>query len=424
MSEFSTLQLNPTILKTLQEKNYTTPTPVQSQAIPPLLCGEDLLGIAQTGTGKTAAFLLPILNNLSENKTRFTPNHIRALILTPTRELASQIGRSAYIYGKKLYLKHTVIFGGVNIHAQMRTVSNGVDIVIATPGRLLDLINRGCINFRQLETLVLDEADIMLDMGFVHDIKKIIQKLPPDKQTVMFSATMPKNMLSLTQSILRNPVHVEVAPESTTAKRIKQSVKFVDKPNKLALLQNILEREEVLSVLVFTKTKHKADKVAESLNNMSIKTTAIHGDKSQNARTRALDNFRSGRINILISTDIAARGIDIPGVSHVINYDLPEDPESYVHRIGRTARAGKDGIAISFCDRDEYAALQDIEKIIKCQIPINTTHPYHDDEPRVRKGKSNSNGGGSRRRPYGSRQTNDKKSQDSYGGRKGRRSWR
>ena len=377
MPDFKKLKLSPEILAALAEKGYTTPTPIQKQAIPHLLEGRDLLGIAQTGTGKTAAFALPILDNLVKSAHKVRPYCIRTLILTPTRELASQIAENIEVYGKAFGLKSAVIFGGVSEKPQIKNLSQGLDIVIATPGRLLDLMNRAHVRYAQLEIFVLDEADRMLDMGFINDVKKIVAKLPEKKQTLFFSATMPETISSLATSILKNPVTVEVTPQSTTVEKIDQKIHLVAKGNKPMLLKSILKQDEVKNVLVFSKTKHGANKVVEHLEKHSISVAAIHGNKSQGAREKALSGFRLGEIKVLVATDIAARGIDVPGISHVINYDIPIDPESYVHRIGRTARAGKEGVAISFCDPSEHKLLQAVEKTIRYKIPVDDSHPYH-----------------------------------------------
>ncbi len=378
MSDFKKLNLNIKILNALEKKGYTHPTPIQLQAIPHLLEGKDLLGIAQTGTGKTAAFALPILDNLFKSENSVQHSNVRALILTPTRELATQINDNIKLYGEDLNLKSGVIFGGVGIDNQIRLAKNGFDILIATPGRLLDLINQGVIKFSQLEIFVLDEADRMLDMGFINDVKKIIAKLPKQRQTLFFSATMPKDVAVLANSILNNPVRIEVTPESTTVEKIDQKINFVDKANKSLLLKSIIENESADSLfLVFSQTKHKANRIAAFLENNRIKSAAIHGNKSQGAREKALEGFRSGEIKVLVATDIAARGIDIAGITHVINYELPNHPESYVHRIGRTGRAGRAGSAISFCDNSELLLLKDIEKTIQMKLPIDDTHPFH-----------------------------------------------
>ena len=377
MTNFKNLNLNEKILQALEKKGYTDPTPIQLQAIPHVLEGKDILGIAQTGTGKTAAFSLPILHNLAKDPKSAKSGCVRVLILTPTRELASQIADNIQLYGKDLGLRHAVIFGGVSERPQISALQGGVDILIATPGRLLDLTNQGYIRYMQLEVLVLDEADRMLDMGFINDIKKIIQKIPPKRQTLFFSATMPETIADLAHSILKDPVKVEVTPQSTTVERIAQKVLMVEKSNKPSLLKRILKDENATSVLVFSKTKHGANKVVEFLEKNSIQVEAIHGNKSQTAREKALAAFRAGKVKVLVATDIAARGIDIPAISHVINYDIPLDPESYIHRIGRTARAGLDGIAISFCDPSEIKFLREVEKVIKSKIPVDETHAFH-----------------------------------------------
>jgi ATP-dependent RNA helicase RhlE len=378
MPIFKNLNLSTKILSALEKKGYTTPTPIQKQAIPPILEGRDLLGIAQTGTGKTAAFALPILDNLFKSDNKVNPNNVRTLILTPTRELASQIVDNIKLYGEDLHLRSGVIFGGVNITNQIRAAKQGFDILVATPGRLLDLINQGHLSFSQLEIFVLDEADRMLDMGFINDVRKVIAKLPKKKQTLFFSATMPKDVAVLANAILQDPFKVEVTPESTTVEKIDQRVNLVEKANKPLLLKSIIDNEDEKSLfLVFSKTKHGANRIVEFLDKQHIKASAIHGNKSQAAREKALEGFRQGKIKVLVATDIAARGIDIVGITHVINYDIPNHPESYVHRIGRTARAGREGIAISFCDRSEASLLKDIEKVIKMKLSVDETHPFH-----------------------------------------------
>lgn len=377
MTEFKNLDLNPKILSALEKKGYTTPTPIQDQAIPHVLAGRDLFGIAQTGTGKTAAFSLPILHNLAKSAHSVKSGCVRVLILTPTRELASQIADNIEIYGKELGLRYAVMFGGVSERPQIAAIQRGVDILIATPGRLLDLTNQGYIRYMQLEVFVLDEADRMLDMGFINDIKKIIQKIPEKRQTLFFSATMPATITDLAHSILRDPVRVEVTPASTTVEKIDQRVLHVERSNKASLLKRILKDEAVTSALVFSKTKHGANKVVEFLEKNGVTVEAIHGNKSQGAREKALGKFRAGEIKVLVATDIAARGIDIPAISHVINYDIPMDPESYVHRIGRTARAGREGIALSLCDPSEVRLLREVEKTIQYKIPVDDTHPFH-----------------------------------------------
>ena len=376
--QFSDLSLIDPILKALAEEGYTTPTPIQEQAIPILLNRRDLLGCAQTGTGKTAAFAIPILQLLNEERNRNTngPRRIKTLILTPTRELAIQIDESFKAYGRHLNLRSTVIFGGVSQHAQVNTLKAGIDILIATPGRLLDLMNQGFVGLRDVQFFVLDEADRMLDMGFIHDVKKVIAKLPTRRQTLFFSATMPPDVAKLADTILSNPAKVAVTPESTTADTIDQALYFVGKEDKRRLLAHILEDKSVKSALVFARTKHGADKVVKDLLKGGFQAEAIHGNKSQNARQRALSNFKSGETRILVATDIAARGIDVDELSHVINYELPNIPETYVHRIGRTGRAGHDGIALSFCDEEETEFLRDIHKLIGKRVPVITDHPY------------------------------------------------
>ncbi|HEY0668909.1 MAG TPA: DEAD/DEAH box helicase [Sphingobacteriaceae bacterium] len=374
---FQNLNLIKPIQKALETEGYTVPTPIQQQAIPVILQRKDLLGCAQTGTGKTAAFAIPILQLLSaepaSNKGR---KPIRSLILTPTRELAIQIGESFAAYGRHTHLKHTVIFGGVSQFAQTNALKAGVDILIATPGRLLDLINQRFVDLSGLQIFVLDEADRMLDMGFIHDVKKVITKIPPKRQTLFFSATMPAEIQKLANTILVNPVKVEVTPVSSTADTIDQSVYFVGKSDKKSLLIHILEDKAISRVLVFTRTKHGADKVVKDLHKAGIKAEAIHGNKSQNARQRALTNFKTSETKVLVATDIASRGIDVDDLSYVINYELPDVPESYVHRIGRTGRAGASGIAFAFCDHDEKENLRDIQKLIGRAIPVVEEHPY------------------------------------------------
>ncbi len=362
---------------TLQNENYTTPTPIQAQAIPHLLAGRDLLGCAQTGTGKTAAFALPILNRLALSRRAPEPRKPRVLILAPTRELAQQIDESFTTYGRGLKFRQVVVVGGVSQQPQTRVLNRGVDILVATPGRLLDLMNQGAVRLDGLDTFVLDEADRMLDMGFLPSIERIIAALPAQRQSLFFSATMPPALAPLVGKLLRDPIRIAVAPQATTAERIEQHVMFVAREDKKALLQDILSDSAVSRAIVFARTKHGADKLAKWLDAVGISTDSIHGDKSQAARQRALYGFRDGRTRVLVATDIAARGIDIDDISHVINFDLPVEPENYVHRIGRTARAGAEGIALTFCDADERAALRGIEKMIKQQIPVRTDHPYH-----------------------------------------------
>lgn len=365
------------ILKALKSEGYTIPTPVQEQSIPIVLNGQDLLACAQTGTGKTAAFAIPILQLLHGTKTNQRgPKPIRALILTPTRELAIQIDESFASYGKHTGLTHLVVFGGVSQHAQTNALRFGVDILIATPGRLLDLVDQRFINLSNIQMFVLDEADRMLDMGFIHDVKKVITKIPANRQTLFFSATMPSEISSLAGSILTNPARVEVTPVSSTAEKIEQGVYFVEKNDKRLLLLHLLKDETIRTALVFTRTKHGADKVVKDLNRANIEAEAIHGNKSQSARQRALTLFKNGQIRVLVATDIAARGIDVDDLGHVINYELPNIPETYVHRIGRTGRAGASGIAYSFCDGEEREFLRDINKLITKAIPVIEEHPY------------------------------------------------
>jgi ATP-dependent RNA helicase RhlE len=374
---FQELQLIEPITKALKEEGYSTPTPIQAKAIPIILEQRDLLGCAQTGTGKTAAFAIPMLQLLYNNPIgKSERNRIRALVLTPTRELAIQIAESFAAYGRHTGLKHTVVFGGVGQKPQTDALQRGVDILVATPGRLLDLINQGFVKLNQLEFFVLDEADRMLDMGFVHDVKKIIKLLPAKRQSLFFSATMPPAIVSLAGTILNQPVKVEVTPVSSTADTIRQSVFFVDKSDKNSLLLHILEDQSISTALVFTRTKHGADKVVKVLRKAGVTSEAIHGNKSQNARQNALKNFKSQTTRVLVATDIAARGIDVDDLTHVINYEIPNIPETYVHRIGRTGRAGAKGIAISFCDRDEKVFLRDIHKLIAKNIPVENNHPY------------------------------------------------
>jgi ATP-dependent RNA helicase RhlE len=389
---FSDFPLVNEIQRAIKDAGYEVPTPIQSQAIPSLLEGKDLLGCAQTGTGKTAAFALPILNRLGKNPKRLEPKQARVLVLAPTRELAIQIFESFNTYGKNLRIKSVAIFGGVNQGPQVGTMRGGVDVLIATPGRLLDLINQRHLMLNKVEVFVLDEADRMLDMGFLPDINKLISLLPKHRQNLFFSATMPKEIQKLAHALLNNPVKVDVTPEVRTVEVIDQSVMFVEKDKKKDLLRTLLQGKEFKSVIVFTRTKNTANKIVELLGKNKIHAEAIHSNKSQNARQRALENLRSGKIRVLVATDIAARGIDIDNISHVINFDLPADAESYVHRIGRTARAGAKGIAISFCDAEERAYLKDIEKLVGKTVPLIKDQPYHSDRvanaPLLSKGKA------------------------------------
>ena len=376
MVAFKDIGLSSDILKSLKEQGYENPTPIQEKAIPLVLNHKDVLACAQTGTGKTAAFSLPIINNLSAQDYDKRNRKIRCLIVTPTRELAVQIEECITSYSKYTDLRSTVIFGGVPQGGQVRKLNSGVDVLIATPGRLLDLISQGYIKLNHVGVFILDEADRMLDMGFINDIKKLIKIIPEKRQTLLFSATMPTTIMSLANSLLKEPHQVKVNPVSSTADTIRQKIYFVDKPNKIWLLIEIIKEEQMDAVLVFTRTKHGADKVVKMLEKNKIKSAAIHGNKSQNARQRALKQFKDGSITALIATDIAARGIDINSLKYVVNYELPNEQESYVHRIGRTGRAGKDGQAFSFCDIDEKAYLKDIQKLIKQEIPVVDDHAF------------------------------------------------
>ncbi|MFN7160741.1 MAG: DEAD/DEAH box helicase [Candidatus Gracilibacteria bacterium] len=374
---FEKLGLLPIIQKALDEEGYTIPTPIQERSIPPILKRSDVFGIAQTGTGKTAAFSLPILHILQNSKKDPTQKRkLRTLICTPTRELAIQIGESFDAYGRYADIKHTVIFGGVGQGNQVNKLSQGVDVLVATPGRLLDLIGQGFINLREIEIFVLDEADRMLDMGFIHDVKRIITYLPTSRQSLFFSATVAPEIMKLADSILKNPIKIEVTPTASTVKKIKQSVYFVQKSKKKDLLVHILKDPAIESLLVFTRTKRGANQLVDHLKAKGIDALAIHGNKSQNARQKALSEFKAGKIRVLVATDIAARGIDIDELSHVVNFELPEEPETYVHRIGRTGRAGLGGTALSFCDEQECPNLVDIEKLIAKNIPVEDIHPF------------------------------------------------
>jgi ATP-dependent RNA helicase RhlE len=375
---FNNLKLIEPILRAVANEGYTTPTPVQEQSIPLILQQKDLLGCAQTGTGKTAAFAIPLLQLLHQQRQLPTERRqpIRALVLTPTRELAIQVGESFNTYGRFLSLKCLTIFGGVSPVSQINSLRQGIDILIATPGRLLDLLNQRYLSLQDIKFFVLDEADRMLDMGFIHDVKKIISKLPAQRQTLFFSATMPQEIQKLSTVLLKNPVKVEVTPAANTVDLIQQSLYYVDKQNKRSLLVHLLDNKEIETAIVFTRTKHGADKVAKDLAKAGIKAEAIHGNKSQNARQSSLQNFTARRTRVLVATDIAARGIDIDNMGHVINYDLPNIPETYVHRIGRTGRAGSSGIAFSFCDNEEKEYLRDIQKLTNKVIPVIKDHPF------------------------------------------------
>lgn len=367
---FDNLEIIEPLLRALNHEGYSTPTPIQQQAIPVILNNHDVLGCAQTGTGKTAAFSIPILQNIYKAERKGQRREVKALVLTPTRELAVQIDESFASYGRYTDLRHTVIYGGVGQRAQTDALRRGVDILVATPGRLLDLMNQGYVDLRNVEFFVLDEADRMLDMGFIHDIRKIVSKIPPKRQTLLFSATMPDEIAHLAESILRDPIRIEVTPAASTVDTIEQFLYYADREHKMPLLVDLLKDKSKESVLIFSRTKHGADKIAKNLLREGIRSDAIHGNKSQTARQIALKKFKAKKIRVLIATDIASRGIDIDNLSHVINYDLPEDPESYVHRIGRTGRAGMTGIALSFCDTKERALLKSIQKLIGKKLNI------------------------------------------------------
>jgi ATP-dependent RNA helicase RhlE len=370
---FTNLNLSEPLLKALETLGHKIPTPIQQQSITPILEGRDIFGCAQTGTGKTGAFALPILQQLQKQT---TPKRTKALILAPTRELAIQISENIRSYGQYLKVTHTTIFGGVSQKNQERALKQGVDIIIATPGRLLDLMMQGIIRLDNIEYFVLDEADRMLDMGFINDIKKIITKLPTKRQTLFFSATAAPDIMKLANSLLKNPVHVSVTPVSSAATLVEQSIYYVDKENKRLLLKHVLKSDKVEHALVFTRTKRGADRVAKELNKSGITSEAIHGNKSQGARERALNGFKQRKIRVLVATDIASRGIDVDKLSHVINYEIPEQAETYVHRIGRTGRAGSAGVALSFCAKDELSYMRDISKLIKQSIQVVSSHPF------------------------------------------------
>ena len=369
LTSFLELGLSEPIARALVDEQYVTPTPIQTQTIPQVLAARDVVGIAQTGTGKTAAFALPILDHLSKNRRRPEQRSCRVLVLSPTRELSAQIVDSFQTYGRYLKLSVTLAIGGVPMGRQIRAFAHGVDVLVATPGRLLDLMQNRAVTLDRVEVFVLDEADRMLDMGFIHDIRKVVARLPAKRQTLFFSATMPREIADLAQQMLSNPVRVAVTPAATTVEKVDQRIVHVNRADKQALLAEVLRGESIDRVLVFTRTKHGADKVVRGLEKVGLGAAAIHGNKSQGQRERALADFRAGKVRTLIATDIAARGIDVDGISHVVNYDLPNIPESYVHRIGRTARAGATGVAISFCDGEERAFLRDIEKLIRLSIP-------------------------------------------------------
>ena len=376
------LELMPALQRAVAEEGYTIPTPIQTQAIPPLLAGRDILGCAQTGTGKTAAFALPLLQHLALQPGGVTRSRPRALIMAPTRELAAQIGESLRVYGRYLRLTHTVIFGGVGQGPQVSALRHGVDIVVATPGRLLDLMQQRCVRLDGIEIFVLDEADRMLDMGFIHDVRKVIAALHAQRQSLFFSATLTNEVVTLSRSLVHDPVHVTIAPEHPAVERIQQKVMFVEKGDKDALLTKMLRDPKIKRVLVFTQMKHMANRVVEKLAAAGIAAEAIHGNKSQSARTQALAAFKAGRVRVLVATDLAARGIDVDDITHVINYDLPLEPETYVHRIGRTARAGAEGDAVAFCCAHDREMLRSIERLIRQPVPVDAAHDYHSEMAR------------------------------------------
>ena len=386
MTLFKDLGLSSQLLKAVEREGYETPTPVQLQSIPPLLAGKDVLGIAQTGTGKTAAFALPVLQAMTAERPQ-QKRRIRALVLSPTRELAAQIDERFGAYSTHLDVRHRVIFGGVKQGPQVRALQKGLDVLIATPGRLLDLIGQGHINISHVEFFVLDEADRMLDMGFIRDIEKVLKLLPKKRQNLLFSATMPNSIASLANSFLRDAITVDVSPEEITVDRIDQHIMFTRKADKRRILANIILDEEVTCGIVFTRTKHGANRLVKQLGQAGIDAAAIHGNKSQGARTKALDGFKRGNIPILVATDIASRGIDVDGITHVFNYDLPNEPESYVHRIGRTARAGRSGVAYGFCDESESGYLVGIQRLIGNEIPVIEDHEYHFENARPKPGQ-------------------------------------
>ncbi|WP_209403290.1 DEAD/DEAH box helicase [Pseudozobellia sp. WGM2] len=415
---FKELGLAEPILKAVEAEGYTSPTPIQQQAIPILLKGKDLLGVAQTGTGKTAAFGIPILHHLYQSQNgQKGRRKIKALIVTPTRELALQIGDSLTAYGKHTGLRNTVIFGGVKQAKQVNALRNGIDILVATPGRLLDLMGQGFITFRDLEFVVLDEADQMLDMGFVHDIKKIIAQLPAKRQSLFFSATMPQAIVQLSQKMLGDFERVTIKPQQATAEKVEQGVYFVSKKNKPKLLVHLLNENPSDTVLVFSRTKHGANKIVKKLSQANVNSAAIHGNKSQTARQKALGNFKDGKLRVLIATDIAARGIDVEDLSLVINYDLPNVPETYVHRIGRTGRANASGIALSFCDKEERPYLRDIEKLIKQEVPRMPEHQFVDDEGSADEENQNPKQGRNQNSSQNRNRNRNKRRNSSYRGR-------
>jgi len=414
MTDFQSLGLSKTLLKAVEDEGYTTPTPVQQQSIPPLLDGRDVLGVAQTGTGKTAAFALPVLQIMERRRTQ-GKRYIRALILSPTRELAAQIDERFDAYSKNMDIRHRVIFGGVKQNPQVRDLNKGLDILVATPGRLLDLIGQGFIDLSQVEFFVLDEADRMLDMGFIRDIEKVLKLLPKKRQNLLFSATMPKSIAKLAGSFLNNAVMVDVSPKEMTVDRIEQKIMFLRKADKRRLLVKLIKEQKVERGIVFTRTKHGANRLVKQLGQSNLSAAAIHGNKSQGARTRALAGFKDGSIPILVATDIASRGIDVEGITHVFNYDLPNEPESYVHRIGRTARAGRSGIAYAFCDDTESGYLVGIQQLIGQEIPVDSQHEFHFigaiPKPGQKPGKVKDSSG-TKKRPRNNKSNNNSRGQN------------
>ncbi|MBT5613646.1 MAG: DEAD/DEAH box helicase [Euryarchaeota archaeon] len=414
MSNFESLGLSKKLLRAISDEGYDTPTPVQAQCIPLLLDGKDVLGVAQTGTGKTAAFALPVLQKILE-KNIHHKRQIRALILSPTRELAAQIDERFSVYSKYIDMRHKVIFGGVSQKSQVQSLRKGIDVLVATPGRLLDLMQQGHIHLNNVEFFVLDEADRMLDMGFIRDIKKILKILPKKRQNLLFSATMPTSIANLANSFLNNAQMVDLSPKEITVDRIEQSILFVRKEDKRKLIVNMIKENNVKKGIVFTRTKHGANRLVKQLDKAGIEALAIHGNKSQGARTKALEKFKLGNVPLLVATDIASRGIDVEGVTHVFNFDLPNEPESYVHRIGRTARAGKSGIAFAFCDDSESGYLVGIQNLIGKKIPVIDDHSFHFETAipkpgqkagKIKENKNNSNSKRNNNRKYGSKDGN------------------
>mgnify|MGYP003997570253 FL=1 len=414
MTDFQSLGLSKTLLKAVEDEGYTTPTPVQQLSIPPLLDGRDVLGVAQTGTGKTAAFALPVLQIMERRRTQ-GKRYIRALILSPTRELAAQIDERFDAYSKNMDIRHRVIFGGVKQNPQVRALNKGLDILVATPGRLLDLIGQGFVDLSNVEFFVLDEADRMLDMGFIRDIEKVLKLLPKKRQNLLFSATMPKSIAKLAGSFLNKAVMVDVSPKEMTVDRIEQKIMFLRKADKRRLLVQLIKQQKVERGIVFTRTKHGANRLVKQLGQSNLSAAAIHGNKSQGARTRALAGFKDGSVPILVATDIASRGIDVEGITHVFNYDLPNEPESYVHRIGRTARAGRSGIAYAFCDDSESGYLVGIQQLIGQEIPVDSQHEFHFigaiPKPGQKPGKVKDSSG-TKKRPRNSKSNNNSRGQN------------